>query len=115
MDSTNVRSTLESVRGSGSADSKDSQAVLERLRAVYRSLDPGERPHAQSVLVEWTLADDETLRFDALMLIDEFAIVAAAPALTTLTTRLATSQAVGANYELNKVNRILAGLAVRSP
>jgi hypothetical protein len=114
MDATDVRSTLESVRESESADHKDSQVVLERLRAVYRLLDAGERAHAQSVLVEWALAADETLRFDALTLIDEFAIVAAAPALTTLAARLATSQAAGACYELKKVNRILVGLAARS-
>lgn len=82
--------------------------MLEALNAHYRSLGSADRLHAQAVLVEWVLANDEKLRFDALAIIDEFKVVAAVPALLTLANRLKASATPAAPYELEKVRRIIA-------
>jgi hypothetical protein len=55
-------------------------------------------------------AEDETVRFDALALIDDFRIAKAMPALRALAGRLASSRLPGAPYELLKVDRILRDL-----
>jgi len=65
---------------------------------------------ADLVLTEWVQSEDENVRFDALALIDGFRIAKAMPALRALAGRLASSDAPGAPYELQKVDRILRGL-----
>jgi len=110
-----VRSRMESVRSVADVEanaSRDPQVVQERLRTMYRSLGPDDRFQAHSVLMEWLASDDEVLRFDALALVDDFMIAASAPALAQLAVRLASSILPGAPYELKKVNRIRARLAV---
>jgi hypothetical protein len=94
------------------AKSKDPYVTLEKLHALYQKFDDTERRMADQVLSEWVLSEDEGLRFDALALIDELKIDAAAPALHRLATRLASSVEVSAPYELKKVHRIIAGLGV---
>ena len=54
------------------------------------------------------LNDDENVRYDSLVLIDEFGIKRALPALTELAPRLKRSKAPGAPYELQKVQSILS-------
>lgn len=89
---------------------KDSYLALDRLHALYRKFDSAERAMADKILAEWALSDDEAVRFDALALIDDFKIAGAAPALKKLATRLASSSAPGAPYELQKVDRIIVDL-----
>lgn len=87
---------------------KSPYVALEKLRALYDKFDNAERRMANEVLSEWALSEDEGLRFDALALIDELKIAMVAPALNELATRLASSDAPSAPYELKKVLRILA-------
>lgn len=90
---------------------KDPYVTLEKLRALYLKFDDDERQMANQVLSEWTLSDDESLRFDALALIDDLKIDTAVPALQRLVKYLGSSTEPSAPYELKKVHRILAGLA----
>jgi hypothetical protein len=91
---------------------KDSYLALDRLHAMYQKFDSAERTMAHEVIAEWALSDDEALRFDALALIDDFKIANEIPVLQKLASRLASSSAPGAPYELKKVNRILKDLRV---
>ena len=111
-----VRQEMETVRSSAETEAtalKDSQFVLERLHAHYQSLGPADHLHAHEVLIEWALSNDEKLRFDALAIIDDFAVVAAMPTLVTLANRLGSSTTPGASYEVKKVQRVLARLGSR--
>ena len=89
---------------------KDSYHALEQLRALYQKFDTGERAMADQVIAEWALSEDESTRFDAQALIDDFKIRSALPALEKLVMRLAASKAVGAPHELELVNRLIADL-----
>lgn len=93
-------------------ESKDSMLALVRLSALYGSFDADERILANDIISEWVLSADETMRYDALALIDEFKIVTAIPALRALSRRLLSSAAPGASYEKQKADRIIASLAV---
>jgi hypothetical protein len=107
------RQEMESYRRSVDEEAralKDSYLALDRLHALYGRFDAVERTMADQVLTEWALSDDEGRRFDALALIDDFKVTAAAAALKLLAGRLASSTAPGAPYELQKVDRILEDL-----
>jgi cysteinyl-tRNA synthetase len=107
------RSEMESYRRTVDEEArslKDSYVALDRLHTWYRGLDPEGRAVADQVLAEWALSDDEKVRFDALALVDDFKIVSALPALRELASRLATSNATGAPYELKKVERVIEGI-----
>jgi len=107
------RQEMESYRRSVDEEArtlKDSYLALDKLHALYEKFDSEERAMADRVLAEWALSDDEGLRFDALALIDDFKVKTAAHTLRTLASRLATSIAPGAPYELQKVDRILNDL-----
>jgi hypothetical protein len=95
------------------AEQKDSHLVFEKLRDLYQTFDPDERASADAVFSDWALAKDESVRFDALALIDELKIVTAAPALETLVLRLGLHDTPGAPYEVKKVERILKNLIDR--
>jgi len=69
---------------------------------------------ADQVLTEWVLSKDEGVRFDALALIDDFKILKAIPALQKLATRLVSSSAPSAPYELQKVDRVIGDLTALS-
>ena len=86
--------------------------AIERLCALYGKFDNSERQMADQVLGEWALSEDEEVRFDALALIDDLKIDTAVPALRELATRLASSKAPSAPYELKKVHRIIAVLGI---
>ena len=89
---------------------KDSYLALERFHELYRGFDSHEREMAGQILSDWVLSADENVRFDALALVDDFKIVNAIPALTVLLSRLSSSTAPGAPYEMKKVARIKAAL-----
>jgi hypothetical protein len=92
------------------AELKDSQSAVEELSRLYKRLDDSERALANAVIAEWVASDDEKLRFDALALIDRYAIGSAAQALERLTERLGVMKTPGAPYELEKVERLLKRL-----
>jgi hypothetical protein len=86
---------------------KESNLAWEWLRSLYREFDADERELADKVLGEWVLSDDENVRYDALVLIGDFKIIGAIPALQRLAARLAHSKAAGAPHELQKVQEVL--------
>ena len=107
------RLEMTSYRRSADDDAKslkDPYVTLEKLRALYGKFDDVERRMADQVLSEWALSEDEGLRFDALALIDDLKIDTAVPVLHKLATRLSSSKAPSAPYDLKKVHRIIAGL-----
>ena len=108
-----VREHMDACRRSADEEAlrfKESSLVGERLRSMYEKFDMTERRAADEVIGEWALSNDEALRFDALSLIDEFAVTTAVPALIGLASRLATSTAPGAPFEILKVKRIIESL-----
>ncbi len=90
---------------------KNSQLALERLQAVFRRFTSAERVLADKILAEWILSDDETVRFDAMVLADRFRIRDVTPALSELAHRLRHSKVPSAVYELKLVDRVAAALA----
>jgi hypothetical protein len=90
---------------------KESNLAWEWLRDLYRKFDAEERKLADQVLAEWALSDDESLRYDALVLIGDFRIASALPALRELAARLRLSKAPGAPYELRKVDSVFRDLS----
>ena len=89
---------------------KDPQVVAEKLDSLYQSFDAQERIMADRVVIEWVLADEEAIRFDALALVEDFQIRAATPALQELASRLADQRTPGAPFERAKTDRIIAEL-----
>ena len=89
---------------------KDPQIALERLRRLYTKFDAKERVMADQVLAEWVLSDDEAMRFDAIVLIHDFRIETAAPALRLLRDQLTLSKSPGAPFEKQRVERLLSEL-----
>jgi cysteinyl-tRNA synthetase len=108
-----LRTSMKAYRDAVDQESKmfkDSHLALEKLHSYYALLKIEEREVAGSVLIEWLQSEDESLRFDALALVDDFRITAAVQALRQLSKRLASNTAPGARYELEKVNRIIEQL-----
>ena len=91
---------------------KDSDLVREKLHALYEKFDASERQMADEIISEWVSSENEALRFDALVLVDDFKIVVAIPTLRDLASRLASSEAPEAPYELKKVTRILGSIDI---
>jgi hypothetical protein len=114
-----MRNSLETARREAEAEgqeSKEAMLPIERLRDAYSRFTPSEQVLGEQVLAEWLDSDDENRRFDALALIDEFRVVAMAPALGRLADRLRESRAPGASFEREKIGRImdrLEGLETR--
>jgi hypothetical protein len=105
-----VRLNMEKYRELADEESrflKDPHLTLDRMSSRYRAFNSEDRSLADIVIAEWVLSNDQRIRFDALVLIDEFKISTAAAALRTLASRLSLSDAPGAPYELKKVFRIL--------
>ena len=75
----------------------------------YRNLPPDQRLVVNELLAEALSSNNETMRFDALALIEEFGISSASSALRTLHERLVASKDPGAPYQRAKVERILSG------
>jgi hypothetical protein len=86
----------------------DPYVTLDRLRGEFRKLDADERSVANEVLGEWALSDDEKLRFDALVLIEELNITTALPVLEELMRRYAKSASPIARHYVNWASRIAA-------
>lgn len=90
--------------------SKDSQGALLGLSQRYRMLDDEQRVTVDGILAEWIVSDDESERFDALALVDEYRVRSALPALRVLAGRLENNASPGAPYEWAKVNRVIGRL-----
>lgn len=91
-------------------DAKESNLAWEWLCDMYRKFDAQEREMANQVLVEWLSSADDNLRYDALVLIDEYHIHTALPALETLSLRLSMSKSPSALPELAKVTHVIERL-----
>jgi len=91
-------------------ESKDSMLATLRLLDLYRRLDAQERALADQVVAEWALSDSEAKRYDATMLIGEFRVRSARPALREFAKRLARSRDHGARSEREKVEALVEEL-----
>lgn len=89
---------------------RNSFLVLDRLRQLYAELDVQERGFAERVLCEWVTSEDETLKFDALMLVGELSLNECLPNLQSLERRLTNDPRPGSHYELQKVQRLIDAL-----
>lgn len=110
-----VREQLWAFRQSANKEAnarKESNLVWAWLQDLYRKFGLEERELADQVLIEWVLSNDENVRYDALVLIGEFKIADALPALEELGRRLSLSTSPGAPYERKKVDSILQELRV---
>jgi hypothetical protein len=89
---------------------KFSHEALLRLIELYRALDDDERETVDAVLRDWVLEGNPRQRFDALALIDEFAIRDAAPQLRIALERLEDATGPSVPTDRSKLQRILAHL-----
>jgi hypothetical protein len=85
-------------------------AVALELSLRYSSLGAAERADIDPVLSEWILSDDAGRRFDALTIVAENHVTAAAPALAALATRLRADTDPSAGFENDRVTGILSAL-----
>lgn len=92
-------------------ENKQTHEALLSITARYRGLSTDDRAVVDELLAEQLGSADETVRFIALALIQDFKIRSALPALRKLTDWLETQTAPGAPYEWAKVNRIVGALA----
>ena len=86
---------------------KDSQGAIVELFERYAQLDATGRRAANEALFEALGESDETKRYDALAIINEFKIGDAIPHLRELAARLQIEDSPGAPFELAKVRRIM--------
>jgi HEAT repeat protein len=91
-------------------ENKRSQEALLVMAQRYRTLSQGERDAVDELLAEQLASEDESVRFDALALIQDLKIRSSLPALRQLADWLETQASPGAPYEWAKVNRIIGGL-----
>jgi hypothetical protein len=93
------------------AQDKDPLRAVFGLSMAYGRLDEAEQNEVNDVLIDWVLSENETLRYDALYLVDEHQIHQAVPALRALQDRLENDPSrPGAPYEWAKVNGLLGRL-----
>jgi hypothetical protein len=104
---------LRGILDEESRRAKSSQEAVIKLSHGYGELGPKPREAVDETICEWLLSDDETLRFDALALVNDHGIARAEPVLARLADRLRTDSRPGAPYELRKVIRIRDKLAGR--
>lgn len=108
-----LREYMESRRDAAEREAqelKDSHLVLDRLRSLYRTFNAEDRSNANAIIADWLLSEDESYRFDALVLVDSFSIKEAKSTLVRLAKKLATMTTPGAPYELKKVRRVILEL-----
>lgn len=91
-------------------EAKESQAALVALQDRYGSLSPDEMLIVDELLAEWLSSADESLRFDAIAMIDANHIESALSALRELSKRLSMDPHPGAPYERAKVERAIVRL-----
>ncbi len=74
MNAARVEELMEVLYQEDPREERDAYATLDRLRAVYISMNDDERKEFERVLGGWANGSDEGKRYDALALIDEFKI-----------------------------------------
>jgi hypothetical protein len=74
-------------------------------------LGPTDKVVADHVLATWVGSAEAKRQFDALVLIDELAVVSALPSLRALAARLESSSEPSAPYDWAWINRIIGKLA----
>ncbi len=89
---------------------KDSQGAIVELFGLYAELDPDERKAVNKDLFEAMRVGDETQRFDALAITNEFKVADAMPYLRELAVRLQLDDSPGAPFELAWVQEIIKKL-----
>jgi hypothetical protein len=89
---------------------KQSHEALLSITARYRGLPVDDRAVVDELLAEQLSSEDETTRFIALALIQDFRIHSAVRALRQLAVWLEAQSWPGAPYEWAKVNRIIGRL-----
>ncbi len=89
---------------------KQSNLAWELLGKLYKEFNPQERDLADQVFCEWLRSNDENLRYDSLVLIDEFGIRSALQPLLQLSQRLQQDTAPSAPSESAKVTKIIGKL-----
>jgi hypothetical protein len=89
---------------------KFSHEALLRLIESYRAFDRDERDTVDAVLRDWVLEGNPRQQFDALALIDEFAIRAAVPQLQVAMERLDDATGPSVPTDRSKLRRILERL-----
>jgi hypothetical protein len=92
------------------AGTKVPELATVRLSKKYQGLSDSERTTVDQVLSEWLLSGDEGLEMDAWVLVSQFKILSALPALRTLADRLERSFEQNAPYYWQSVNRIIGEL-----
>jgi hypothetical protein len=118
MELDEFRCEMESYRRQADEEAnrrKDSVLVERRLLQLYGRFDASERLMANQIFSEWTHSQDETTRFDALVMIRHFKIATALPALRQLAERLSGERTPGAPFELEWVERIMTEITSASP
>lgn len=91
-------------------ENKFSHQALLRLIDLYASLGSKERAVVDEVLSHWVLAGNPRQRFDALALIDEFAIRAALPEVRAALEQVDRAKGPSVPTDRAKLERIVARL-----
>jgi hypothetical protein len=86
---------------------KGGASVHERLSVLYCRFDASERKMADQIIAEWLKGHTGGQRYDARLLVKEFKILSALPALEQLACRLAADGSPVALNELDMVRRTL--------
>jgi hypothetical protein len=93
---------------------RDPYHALERLHQFYERLNAEQRAAADETIATWLGSSVEAQRFDALVLIEDYGIRSAVPALQELLVSLRSIPGPAAAFESQKVERILARLGRHS-
>ena len=84
---------------------------LMELIESYKKLDEEERKVADEIVAEWAVSEDDRSRYDANLLIQEFHITSALPALRELEKRLIGVPGPVAADELEDIRRLISELS----
>ena len=91
-------------------ESKFSNTTTIALCRLYPTLDPQDRSIIDGVLSEWVSSSDAGKRFDSSVLIREFGVRSALPALERRIKQLEGVQTAPEKYEIQKIQSIIAKL-----
>jgi hypothetical protein len=89
---------------------KDPYVVMDRVRAMYRSLGKAEQTEANAVFAKWLMSDDDRIWGLGMDLIRDLHIVATVPALHGLADKFRRSQKPGAPMWVETVEQLIRDL-----
>jgi hypothetical protein len=87
-----------------------SQEVVFVLFEHYRRLQQADRHIVNGIISQQVLSEDESIRFDAVALVEQFRITCGVDRLRELMARLEKDDSSGAPFEWAKVNRAIGNL-----